>query len=270
MDYRGGTSMKTKYYMRGLGIGILITTIILSVGSKKETLTEKEIMAKAMELGMVMQEEDTGDNLEEILEKSLDMSSESELEKGSVAGSENGSEIGVETGSDNMTENSSSSDGEDSVTSTDGLEGGDGSDGGSTDDIEGEEGSVDGSADGSEGGEGSVDGSADGSEGGEGFVDGYAGGSEGGEDIDASTDSTNVADDIETDGALISFTVVRGMSSGQVSEVIMKSGLIDDAIDFDNYIKRNGKASVIRLITVFNLGNFIVNSFIYHSTDFPC
>ena len=39
--------MKLKYYMRGLGIGILITTIILSLGSKKEKLNDTELMAKA-------------------------------------------------------------------------------------------------------------------------------------------------------------------------------------------------------------------------------
>ena len=35
--------MKLKYYMRGLGIGILITTVVLSLGSKKEKLSDNEI-----------------------------------------------------------------------------------------------------------------------------------------------------------------------------------------------------------------------------------
>lgn len=50
--------MKLKYYLRGLGIGIIVTTVILAVGfSKKETkMSDEEIMARAAQLGMVMQE----------------------------------------------------------------------------------------------------------------------------------------------------------------------------------------------------------------------
>lgn len=52
--------MKFKYYLRGLGIGILISTIILSISfaMKKNDLSDDEIIARAKELGMVM--EDTG------------------------------------------------------------------------------------------------------------------------------------------------------------------------------------------------------------------
>lgn len=51
--------MKLKYYLRGLGIGILITTIILSIAhSGYETeLTDEEIIQRAKELGMVMEED---------------------------------------------------------------------------------------------------------------------------------------------------------------------------------------------------------------------
>ena len=51
--------MKLKYYLRGLGIGIIITTIILMIahsGYTKE-LTDEEIIARAEKLGMVMKEE---------------------------------------------------------------------------------------------------------------------------------------------------------------------------------------------------------------------
>ena len=53
--------MKLKYYLRGLGIGIIITTIILSVAFKAQTpqMSDKEIIAKAKQLGMVMKEDDT-------------------------------------------------------------------------------------------------------------------------------------------------------------------------------------------------------------------
>lgn len=49
--------MKLKYYLRGLGIGIIVTAVIMGVssGSGKETLSDREIMERAAELGMVEQ-----------------------------------------------------------------------------------------------------------------------------------------------------------------------------------------------------------------------
>lgn len=50
--------MKFKYLSERLGIGILISTIILSVSfaMKKNDLSDDEIIARAKELGMVMEE----------------------------------------------------------------------------------------------------------------------------------------------------------------------------------------------------------------------
>lgn len=50
--------MKLKYYLRGLGTGIIISTIILSLSigrSKQADLSDDEIMERAQELGMEMQ-----------------------------------------------------------------------------------------------------------------------------------------------------------------------------------------------------------------------
>ena len=51
--------MKLKYYLRGLGIGIIITTIILTISysGRKSELTDEEIIQRAEELGMVMEED---------------------------------------------------------------------------------------------------------------------------------------------------------------------------------------------------------------------
>lgn len=51
--------MKLKYYLRGLGIGIIITTTILMIANSGYTkeLTDEEIIAHAERLGMVMKEE---------------------------------------------------------------------------------------------------------------------------------------------------------------------------------------------------------------------
>ena len=49
--------MRFKYYLKGLGMGIIITTIIMTVSCviHNNNLSDQEIIEKAMELGMVMQ-----------------------------------------------------------------------------------------------------------------------------------------------------------------------------------------------------------------------
>lgn len=51
--------MKLKYYLRGLGIGIIVTTVILmiSFGKREAKLSDEEIISRAEVLGMVMPEE---------------------------------------------------------------------------------------------------------------------------------------------------------------------------------------------------------------------
>lgn len=59
--------MKLKYYMRGLGIGIILTTIILSINNKTKDITDQEIINRAKKLGMV--EAKTQDNkIEDMLD----------------------------------------------------------------------------------------------------------------------------------------------------------------------------------------------------------
>lgn len=46
--------MKLKYYLQGLGIGILVTTVILSLaGVGRKNMTDEEVVKRAKELGMV-------------------------------------------------------------------------------------------------------------------------------------------------------------------------------------------------------------------------
>ena len=48
------TYMERKYYLRGLGIGIVVTAIIMGIAtSGKRGMTDEEIIARAKELGMV-------------------------------------------------------------------------------------------------------------------------------------------------------------------------------------------------------------------------
>jgi hypothetical protein len=60
--------MKLKYYMRGLGIGIILTTLILTIANPKEKLTDTEIKDRAKALGMVEETEKEDKTLSELLD----------------------------------------------------------------------------------------------------------------------------------------------------------------------------------------------------------
>lgn len=65
--------MNLRYYLRGLGLGILVTALILSIaGSKKHSMTDAQIKERAKELGMIENTvlvEKTQENEEEELPK---------------------------------------------------------------------------------------------------------------------------------------------------------------------------------------------------------
>lgn len=69
--------MKLKYYLRGLGIGIIVTAVIMgaSSGSRKETLSDREIRERAAELGMV---EQSGSLAEMAQEENVEIPEETE------------------------------------------------------------------------------------------------------------------------------------------------------------------------------------------------
>ena len=75
--------MKLKYYLRGLGIGIVVTAIIMSFTKKPEELTDAQIKIRAAQLGMVEESvladipqtdkasaEDNKDNLSDVKQES--------------------------------------------------------------------------------------------------------------------------------------------------------------------------------------------------------
>ncbi|MBO5293318.1 MAG: hypothetical protein J6B10_09085 [Lachnospiraceae bacterium] len=69
--------MKLKYYLRGLGIGIAVTALVLGLTGGKESLTDDEIRARAAELGMsentVLSElQDDGKAMSEEMEETAD------------------------------------------------------------------------------------------------------------------------------------------------------------------------------------------------------
>lgn len=54
--------MNLKYYLRGLGLGIVMTAVLLGItsGGRKETLTDDEIVTRAKTLGMIEDSELSG------------------------------------------------------------------------------------------------------------------------------------------------------------------------------------------------------------------
>lgn len=55
-----GDKMKRKYYLRGIGIGIIFSAVIMSIAyntSDIKNMTEEEIIERAMELGMIYEDE---------------------------------------------------------------------------------------------------------------------------------------------------------------------------------------------------------------------
>lgn len=60
--------MRLKYFMRGIGIGIILTALILSIGNPREKLTDDEIIKRASALGMTMTDDGNSD-LDQLLDK---------------------------------------------------------------------------------------------------------------------------------------------------------------------------------------------------------
>ena len=55
--------MKLKYYLRGLAVGIIVTTVILAIvsGHSGENMSDADVIARAKQLGMVMSNSQTID-----------------------------------------------------------------------------------------------------------------------------------------------------------------------------------------------------------------
>lgn len=86
--------MKLKYYLRGLGIGIIITTLVLMIAysGRKTELTDAEIIARAESLGMVMKEDPLFSNSESHKDSEVVVNSEVPTEQASEKETEVGTE----------------------------------------------------------------------------------------------------------------------------------------------------------------------------------
>ncbi len=80
--------MKLKYYLRGLGIGIIVTTLILTISfNTKRKMTDEEVINRAKQLGMVepdnnlFENRTTGESESDKEQPSTDKPTEKETEK---------------------------------------------------------------------------------------------------------------------------------------------------------------------------------------------
>ena len=84
--------MRFKYYLKGLGMGIIVTTIVMSISCvmHNNNLTDQEIIDKAIELGMVMpeSEKDSGNGLFGSGDKETSETEDSDSEGEPQSGSE--------------------------------------------------------------------------------------------------------------------------------------------------------------------------------------
>ena len=190
--------MKLRYYLRGLGIGIVVTAIIMSFTRQPEKLTDAQIKMRALELGMVeesvladLQEEkelasNEGDNVqdkipafEDIVEVETE-EAETETEETEAETEETETEeTEIET---EMAEESSIVEEEENVTS---------------ESIE----------------------------------------------LNDGVDSNNASTELPKDEAVESYIVISvegGNDSYTVSEKLYEAGLVNSAVEFNQYLVRNG------------------------------
>ena len=208
--------MRLKYQMRGLGVGIIVTALLMGVATGKGIpLSDAEIKAKALELGMV-----ESDSIR--LTDLTNVSSALE-EGGEESGAEGMDEADNEANGQGSEENGSTSDANGA--------GSNGSESG------GNGGAVNGSETDGNGGasNGSGAGISDGASESD-FLSGQAASNADG--IDGS--DINGAERDYSDEATVTVVIEFGVTSSHVSQMLEEAGLVEDAAAFDSYLCSNG------------------------------
>lgn len=205
--------MKLRYYMRGLGIGIIVTALIMGIAAgDARPLTDAEIKAAAQKLGMV-----ESDSLK--LTDIQQASQESESSQESVdAQREDSQEAEDSQGGEDSQEARDAQDGEDSQEAGDSQDGEDGQAAGDSQD--GEDGQEDG--DSQEAGD-------------------FQGGGESREDEGNQESQEGGSGQASPEnGGTVTVTIQFGSGSRTVCNQLEEAGLIEDAAAFDQYLITNG------------------------------
>lgn len=199
--------MKLRYYLRGLGIGIVITALLMGLtkGGAKETLSDDEIIARAEALGMVQSSVLSSDlNHEEQGEDGVTVSYNTALDEPDIAAlpdSAGTDQTGDEAGVVDTEATDKTADAADTVDSE------------KVADAAGDSEKV---ADATGDSEGSTKAS----------------------DTDVADNSTKATD--TTGATTITVTINSGDGSDTVARRLAELGVITDAGDFDRYLCQNG------------------------------
>lgn len=199
--------MKLRYYLRGLGIGIVITALLMGLtkGGAKETLSDDEIIARAEALGMVQSSVLSSDlNHEEQGEDGVTVSYNTALDEPDIAAlpdSAGADQTGDAAGVVDTEATDKTADAADTVDSE------------KVADAAGDSEKV---ADATGASEGSTKAS----------------------DTDVADNSTKATD--TTGAATITVTINSGDGSDTVARRLAELGVITDAGDFDRYLCQNG------------------------------
>ena len=97
--------MKLKYYLRGLAVGILVTTIILAISfsQTKKELSDQEVINRAKQLGMVMADSGKIEDYREDTQTETGQSEQGETEENVTGDTQNGAEDNERVTGDNGT-----------------------------------------------------------------------------------------------------------------------------------------------------------------------
>ncbi len=215
--------MKLKYYLRGLGIGIIITTIILMIGfsRKGSSLSDEEIIERASRLGMVMQEKSDAGGLPGI--------DDTDGNKGSLTGDDGGAASG-----ENLTD-PAKPDEDGGMAGTGDPAGAQGSPDGAAGDAQNAPDGVSGTGD-PAGVQGSPDGTGDSGDGG---TEGTPGG-----DATRSTQGSGAGTSAETPpGEFYHLVIERGDVCRTICERLAANGVISDAESVRKHLFELGYAT---------------------------
>ncbi len=184
--------MKLKYYLRGLAVGVILTTVILSIANAdNKPMTDAQVRQRALELGMIESDSlkltDVGESIGMSEPESAQVSSEPSTESTQVS-SEPSTES-TQTTSEPSTESTQTTSESESSTEMS-----------STQEMS----------------------------------------------SDVKVDSSTGENSAVVEGEAVSFTIKSGDSSYSVSKALAAAGLVEDAVEFDNYLCNYGYSRKIR------------------------
>ena len=195
--------MKIKYYLRGLGTGIVVTAILMAlVAGGNKTMTDEEIKSRAARLGMVAADHTLRGNAQESIETQESQESiETQESQESVETQESQESVETQESQESMEtqESQESMETQESQESMETQE--------SQESMETQESQE------------SVE----------------------NQESQESSESVEVPETSMTnDGGVISITIYRGNSSNVVAKYLADAGLVESASQYDAYLCRNG------------------------------